>query len=227
MGFLDFLRSKPTDEKLTKKLVNFVYNSIQTEKGVRVEDAICLISTIIAERCIVFTNEFSINDHEFEPGSAVFSEKINELLVGQIAVENWKELPKECVFSRIKSKIDSHYDNSSFPSLTGIFEKYAENIGKTEWGSLNLSIPEDNKPSFLPLQVGYETRKFIDKNINLENNEKTLQIAINSICEILIETKIALDSSIALVMTFEIINGMSKTATMTDEKMAELKTAEK
>ncbi|AFU69533.1 hypothetical protein P700755_002815 [Psychroflexus torquis ATCC 700755] len=227
MGFLDFLRSKPTDEKLTKKLVNFVYNSIQAEKEVRVEDAICLISTIIAERCIVFTNEFSINDHEFEPGSAVFSEKINELLVGQIAVENWKELPKECVFSKIKSKIDSHYDTSSFPSLTGIFEKYAENIGKTEWGSLNLSIPEDNKPSFLPLQVGHETRKFIDKNINLENNEKTLQIAINSICEILIETKMALDPSIALVMTFEIINGMSKTATMTDEKMAELKTAEK
>lgn len=227
MGFFDFLNSKPTDEKLTKKLVNFVYNSIQTEKGVRVEDAICLISTIVAERCIEVANEFSINEHDFVPGSAVFSEKINELLVGEVAVENWNELPKECVFAKIKSKIDSHFDNSSFPSLTGIFENYAENVGKTEWGNLNLSIPEDNKPFFLPLQVGYETRKFIDKNINLENSEKTLQIAINAIGKILIETKMALDSSIALVMTFEIINGMSKTATMTDKKMAELETEKK
>jgi hypothetical protein len=227
MGFLDFLNSKPSDEKLTKKLVNFVYNSIQTEKGVRVEDAICLISTIVAERCIEVTNEFSINEHDFEPGSAVFSEKINELLVGQIAVEKWNELPKDCVFARIKSKIDTHFDNSTFPSLTGIFENYAENVGETEWGNLNLPIPEDNKPFFLPLRIGYETRKFIDKNINLENNEKTLQIAINSIGRILIETKMALDSSIALVMTFEIINGMSKTATMTDKKMTELETVEK
>ena len=227
MGFLDFLSSKPTDEKLTKKLVEYVYNSIQTDKGVRVEDAICLISTIVAERCIEVTNEFSIYEHEFEPGSAVFSEKINELLVGQIAVEKWNELPKESVFARIKSKVDSHFDNNSFPSLTGIFENYAKNIGKTDWGNLNLSIPEDNKPFCLPLQVGYETRKFIDKNINLENNEKTLQIAINAIARILIETKMALDSSISLTLTFEIINGMSKTATITDKKMAELETVEK
>lgn len=226
MGFFDFLNSKPTDEKLTKKLVEFVYNSIQTKKGVRVEDAICLISTIVAERCIEFTNEFSIYEHEFVPGSAVFSEKMNELLVGPIALENWNELPKESVFARIKSKIDSHFDNSSFPSLTGIFENYAENIGKTEWGNLNLSISEDNKPFYLPLQVGYETRKFVDKYINLENNEKTLQITLNALGKILIETKIALDSSIALTMTFEIINGMSKTATMTDKKMAEAQSIE-
>lgn len=227
MGFLDFLNSKPSDEKLTKKLVNLVYKSIQTEKGVRVEDAICLISTIVAERCIEVMNEFSINEHDFEPGSAVFFEKINELLVGQIAVEKWDELPKECVFARIKSKIDSHFDNSTFPSLTGIFENYAKNVGNVEWGNLNLSIPKDNKPFLLPLQIGYETRTFIDKNINLENNEKTLQIAINAIGRILVETKTALDSSIALVMTFEIINGMSKTATMTDKKMAELEKLEK
>lgn len=221
MGFLDFLYSKPTDEKLTKKLVEFVYKSIQTKKGVRVEDAICLISTIVAERCIVFTNEFSIYEHEFVPGSAVFSEKMNKLLIGPIAVDNWNELPKESVFARIKSKIDSHIDNSSFLSLSEIFENYPKNIGKTEWGNLNLSISENNKPFFLPLQIGYETRKFIDKHINLENNDKTLQIAINALAKILIETKMALDSSIALVMTFEIINGMSKTATMTDKKMDE------
>ena len=45
MGIFDFL-TKPSDEKLTKKLVNYVYNSIQADKGVRVEDAICVMSTI-------------------------------------------------------------------------------------------------------------------------------------------------------------------------------------
>lgn len=221
MGIFDFL-TKPSDEKLTKKLVNYVYNSIQTDKGVRVEDALCVMSTIVAERCIELANEFSINQHEFEPGSAVFSEKINEILVGPVAVENWNELPQESVFATIKKKINSHFDDSSFPALTGIFENYAKNIGETEWGKLSLSIPDDNKPFFLPLQAGYETRKFVDKNINLENNEKTLKIVIDAIARVLIETKMALEPKVALTLTFEIINGMAKTATMTDKKMAEL-----
>lgn len=221
MGIFDFL-TKPSNEKLTKKLVNYVYNSIQTDKGVRVEDALCVMSTIVAERCIELANEFSINQHEFEPGSAVFSEKINEILVGPVAVENWNELPQESVFATIKRKINSHFDDSSFPALTGIFENYAKNIGETEWGNLSLSIPDDNKPFFLPLQAGYETRKFVDENINLENDEKTLKIVLDAIARVLIETKMALEPKVALTLTFEIINGMAKTATMTDKKMAEL-----
>ena len=222
MGIFDFLNAKPSIEKLTKKLVNYVYNSIQTQQGVRVEDAICVMSTIVAERCITIANEFSINDHDFEPGSAIFSEKVNEILVGPTAVENWENLPEECVFARIKRKLDSHFKNSPFPSLIEIFEAYAKNVNTSEWGNLILSVPEENKPSILPLQAGYETRKYIDQHINLENDEKTLRIVINAICDILIETKTALDPVIALTLTFEIINGMSKTATMTDKKMMEL-----
>jgi len=224
MGIFDFLRSEPTDEKLTKKLVDFVYNSIQTKKGVRVEDAICLISTIAAERCIELVNEFSINEHDFEPGSAVFSDKINEILLGPIIIENWNDLPVESVFGTIKDKIISKFDIENFPSLKGIFESYAQNIGESEWGNLNLSVPNNHTPFLLPLQAGYESRKYFEKKINIKSNDKSLQIAINALVHILLETRMALDSKIALSLTFELLNGMSKTATMTEGKMRELKT---
>lgn len=223
MGLFDFFNSKPTDEKLTKKLVNFVYDSIQTKKGVRVEDAICLISTIVAERCIEVTNEFSIHEHEFEPGSAVFSDKINELLAGPIVVENWNELPAESVFGTIKNSIVSKFDIKNFPTLIAIFESYAQNIVESEWGNLNLTIPIDHKPFLLPLRAGFESRKYFEKNINLESTEKSLQIAINALTDILLETRMALDSKIALTLVFELINGMSKTATMTVKKMEAVK----
>jgi len=222
MGIFNYLKTKPSVEKLTKNLVNYVYNSAQSEKGVRVEDALCILATIVAERSIKITNEFSIYEHDFEPGSAIFSEKINEILVGPIAVENWNDLPVESIFGRIKIKIDSHFDKKPFPVLNDIFENYAKSVEESQWGNLALSIPEENKPFLSPLQAGYETRKYVDKHINLESDEKTLRIVINAICRVLIETKRALDSSIALTLTFEIINGMSKTATMTDKKMAEL-----
>ncbi|MDH7448193.1 hypothetical protein [Aquimarina sp. 2201CG14-23] len=227
MGIFDFIKSKPSVEKLTKTLVNYVYDHVQTEKGVRVEDALCVMSTIVAERCIKIANEFSVNEHDFDPGSVIFSEKINELLVGPIAVKNWNNLPEQCVFARIKRKIDSHFNQIPFPSLSRIFETYAKNVGESEWGNLTLSVPDENKPSVLPLQAGYETRKFVDQNINLESDEKTLRIVINAICRVLIDTKMVLDPSVALTLTFEIINGMSKTATMTDKKMIELQSQTK
>lgn len=224
MGFLDFLKPKPTDEELTSKLVNFVYNSIETKKGVRVEDAICLSATIVAERCIVLANDYSIHEHGFEHGSAVFSERVNEILVGPVAVENWSELPKDCVFGMIKSKIESNFAINTFPELKSIFENYANSVGQCEWGKVALSVPDGNKPFLMPLRVGYESRAYIDKNFKSGSDLKCLQITIAALTHILIETKNALDPSVALALTFELINGMSKTATMTDKKMEQLKT---
>lgn len=223
MEISNFLNTKPLDENKSKMIVNYVYTSVKTQKGIRVEDAICLISTIVAERCIEAANEYSINDHNFEPGSALFSDKINELLVGPINVNNWNQLPKECVFGQIKSKIDWQFESDFFPSLTEIFENYAKNVGETEWGNLNLRVPDNNKPFLLPLQAGYESRAFINKNFQTESKERLLQITLDAMAMILIETKMALYPAITLTMVFEIINGMSKTATMTDKRMEELK----
>lgn len=223
MGFFDFLNSKPSVDKLTNQLVNHVFSIIQTDKGVRVEDAICVMATILAERCIKVTNEFSIYSHDFEPGSTVFSERINELLVGPSSFKKWEDLPTDCMFRRMKLKLNSNFDSSLFPSLDNIFVSFAENIGESEWGNLKLSVPRDNLPSILPLQAGYETRKYVDEKINVVDDEYTLRVVINAMCSILIETKKAIDPSIALALTFEIINGMCKTATMTEIKMQELK----
>lgn len=212
---------KPSDEKLTKKLAKYVYDKVQNNGVVRVEDALCVMATIVVERCIEVANEASINEHNFEPGCPIFVEKINEILVGSADVENWNELPKECVFARIKNKIDKHFNETAFPSLAGIFKNHAKNVGGEEWGAHTLNIPEDSKPSFLLSRIGDETRKFINRHINLENNEKTLTIAIDSLSRVLLETRIALNPSIALMMIFEIINGMSKTATITNQRIVE------
>lgn len=219
MGFFDFLNGKPSDERITKKLVNYVYNSIQTKNGVRVEDAICLIATIVAERCIKVSNEYSIDSHEYGPGDAILSQKINEVLTGDNITQSWESIPNESVFGKIRDRILPSFNLQDFPVITSIFENYIQNVGKSEWGNLILSIPNENKPFILPLQAGYETRKYVDQNIYTENDKKTLQITINALSNILVETKNAIDPKITLTLTFELINGMAKMATMTDEKM--------
>ncbi|WP_430412002.1 hypothetical protein [Kordia sp.] len=222
MGLFDFLSSKPTEKKQTEKLVNYVYNIVKNDSGVRVEDAICLSATIVAERCIVLADEYNINKHDFEPGSAIFSDKINELLAGSVAVENWSDVPSESIFGTIRDKIKSKFPIASFPSVIAIFENYAQYVGTAEWGNIPLTVPKDNAPFLFPLRAGYESRKYVEKHVSSENNTQSLSIAINALTHILIETKTAINSSVALSLTFELINGMSKMATMTDDKMNEL-----
>ena len=224
MGIFDFLNSKPSVAKLTDKLVNHVFTSIQNEKGVRVEDAICVMATILGERCIKVANEFPLNGHDFKPGSAVFSEKINEILAGTVSTEEWDELSVDSVFRKMKLKLNSNFESNHFPSIREIFESHAQSVGGTEWGNLKLSVPEDNLPFILPLHAGYETRKFVEEKINLVDDQYTLRVVINAMCDVLIQTKKAIDPKVALSLTFEIINGMSKTASMTDDSIDELKT---
>ena len=222
MELSNFLNSNPIDENQPKMIVDYIYASVRTHKGIRVEDAICLVAAIVAERCVEVADEYSINTHDFEPGSVIFSEKINELLVGKNDVLNWDQLPADCVFAQIKSKIESQFEMTYFPSLTELFKTFTKNVGKTEWGNLNLTVPDENKPFLLPLQAGFESRKFINQNFGKENKEKLLQITLDSLAMILLQTQAALNPAISLALTFEIINGMSKTATLTDKKMEEL-----
>lgn len=125
MGILLFLKSMQSNEDLIKKLVKFVYDSVQVKCGVRIEDAVCLISTIVAERWIAVVGEFNIIEHELEPGSAVFSEKMNQLLDGPNYTDDWKELPKDRVFGKIKNKRERRIDISALPSIKKVFEYHA------------------------------------------------------------------------------------------------------
>lgn len=222
MDLIDRLSSKATDKKLTQKLVNFVYDRVQNEHGIRVEDAICTVATIVGERCIECANEYSIDEHDLKPGTVVFSEKMNEVLIGASTVNSWTELSKKSAFGSIREKLGSQFTAQDFPELLDIFKKHAANSGNVAWGNVPLSVAKSHQPSVLPIRVGYETRKYLQKNINLWSAEKSLQISIDALVQILTDSKTVIAPKVALLLSFETINGMSKTAPMTDKKLKEL-----
>lgn len=54
------------DKKLSDMLVQFVIKCLQDNSNrVRAEDAICLISTIVAERCIDAAGDYDLRNHEY------------------------------------------------------------------------------------------------------------------------------------------------------------------
>lgn len=211
------------DKKLSDMLVQFVIKCLQDNSNrVRAEDAICLISTIVAERCIDAAGDYDLRNHEFIPGSRVFSDKINNILCGNYTEDDISLLSRESVFGMIRDNLKDYYAIQDFPKLSKIFQYFANMLGdEKDWGKVPLSIPEDNYPILLPLRVGYETRLTIDKLFEqiLEDRFRCLKISVIALSEIFKMVRDIIDPRIALSLGFEMINGMTKTAPMTEKEM--------
>lgn len=227
MSLFDYFRKKspePTDGELREKLTNFVLDSLKDQDGqIRVEDAISASATIVAERCIDLAGDFSLRDHDYTPGSHVFSTKVNELICGDVTEAGSDQITKNSIVGMLYGRLGLEtYSASDFPDLADIFSQYAARIGDpADWGKVSLSVTEDHLPFIPSLRVGFETRKEVDEIFCSIKEDRTrcLRLATESLADILNMVASSIDHKVALHISIETINGMSKTAPMTEKAM--------
>ena len=232
MKFFDrFLKSagdkstEPVDALMRKALVDLVFNGLRDKHNrIHVEDALSAAATIVGERCIDAAGDFPLRDHNLAPGSRAFSTKANELICGDVS--EISQLPKDSIVGILRARLDpAQFADTDFPSLTEVFKQYAARIGNpADWGKVPLSIPQDNLPFIPPLRAGYETRRSVDQIFEPIRGDKTrcLRIAVESLAEILKMTAAAIDPKLGLLLSIETINGMAKTAPMTEKAMQQV-----
>lgn len=211
---------------LRTKLVDYILKVLTDKDGrIRAEDAISAAATIVAERCIDAAGDFDLRNHNYHPGSRVFSEATNALFCGDMVSDNVDEIPPGSIIGILRSKLDGQtYSSESFPALSAVFKGYASRIGDPKcWGKVPLSVPEENHPFTLPLRVGYETRASVDEILTPIQSDKTLslQVATEALASILNMISKVMNPRIALTLAIETINGMMKTAPMTARALAE------
>ncbi|MDB6153155.1 MAG: hypothetical protein JWL90_1608 [Chthoniobacteraceae bacterium] len=231
MSFLDRFRKKPAnqllepgDHSLRQNLVNLILGILTDKDGrIHAEDAISAAATVVGERCIDAAGDFALRDHEFTPGSRVFSTKVNKLICGDVAEGGVSKIPKDSIVGMLRSRLDARvYTDADFPALSELFKYYAAYVGKAaDWGKVPLSVGEAHLPFIPPLRVGYETRVRVDEVLYSIRDDKPrcLRIATESLAEILTMVASAIDRKVALTLALETINGMSKTASMTIKAM--------
>ena len=152
---------------------------------------------------------------------------MNELFCGNSAEHTIATVPAESIVGLLRdSLLPAGYNESDFPSLKTIFEYFAANIGnKADWGKVPSSVPEESKPFVLPLRLAYETRSTVDQAFHgLDNSQQKLRAAVLTLGKVLIAVQKAINRKIALLLALEILNGMAKTAPMTDEAMVAART---
>lgn len=223
MGLFDFFRKQPEiDALIRKKLGEFIFHVLTDERGIHVEDAISAAATLVGERCIELAGNFPLRDHDLAPGSRVFSTRANELICGDVQ-GGVSQLPAGSIIGMLRSSLDRNiYPDAEFPDMGEVFKQYASRIGDpADWGKVPLSVPKEHFPNIPPLRFGYETRTRVDAIFApvLSDKAKCLRIATECLAEILTKVAAAIDHRLALTLAIETINGMAKTAPMTERAM--------
>jgi len=198
-----------------------LYESYSTDSGrIRVEDVLSAASAVCGEACIAAAGEFDPEQHEFTPGSAVLSDHINVLLAGDSS--DWTGVG-ESVFGLIRTgALASGYSEAEFPAPAEVFRAFAAGIAGTEgagWGFVPLTVPADNQPRVQPIRAAYELRGPVRVALAKDGLTTRDWPAITALAVVseLGRVRDAIDHRVALTLVLETVNGMAKTAPMTDE----------
>ena len=214
----------PAEEAASRSLFEFLLRQLQERDGrIRAEDVLSAAAAIVAMRCIEAAGDFDPRNHQFTPGERVFSDRVNELFCGERSLA---ETPPETIVGILRGRlVGKGYSLEDFPDLTAVFEGFAARIGDpADWGRTPLSVPEDNRPDILPMQIEYETRTAVDRLFAPLGGDRMrcLTAATLALAEALIAVEDVIDHRVALLLALETVNGMAKTAPMTDQAYAEV-----
>ena len=215
--------SRPADA--AELLGRLVEGTVTDPDGrIRVEDLLSAAGAVCGEACIAAADTFDPENHDFAPGSAVLSDRVNEILSG-----NAMDWPKtgDTVFGLVfAGAIRGGYVIEDFPVLADVFRVYLAGLGGDDadrWGYVSLSVPADNWPRVPPLRAAFELRGAA-RTILAEQAGPVSSWP--SACGLMVARELArvrgaIDRGIAVRLAVETINGMAKMAPMTDRHFRE------
>jgi hypothetical protein len=190
---------------------------------IRVEDLISAAAAIVGEAAIAAAGDFDPRRHDFPPGQRVFSTNVNRLICDDKSLE---EAPADSIVGILREGLSGcGFKTGDFPVLEDVFKYFAANIGKhEEWGKVPLSIPQQHLPFVLPLRVTYATRATVDRSLAPLGNDSSrrLRATTLALAKALCGSRDVLNRIVATTLAIETINGMAKTAPMTDAAMASI-----
>ena len=191
---------------------------------IRVEDLLSAAAAVCGEACIAAAGEFDLEHHSLPPGSPVFSDRVNGILCADAS--DWGSAATS-VFGIIRGgALAQGYGADDFPPIDEPIRLFASSHGgerSTPWGFVPLSVPEDNRPLVQPLRQAYDLREpvraiFAEQQVPAPEWPHTCAFAL--VVE-LARVREAIEPSVAVRLVLETVNGMAKTAPMTDRHLRE------
>jgi hypothetical protein len=203
-------------------------SSLRDPEGrIRVEDLLTAAAAVCGEACIAAAGEFNLEDHQFTPGSAVLSDRINGILCADAS--DWPSASNSVFGIIYRGAVEGGYDASSFPRVADVFRSYVASLGGggedavERWGFVGLSVAEDHWPQIAPLRLAYELRKPAREILQARQVPQPgwPGVCASAIVRELVRVRTAIDPSTAVSIVLETTNGMAKIAPMTERHLRE------
>jgi hypothetical protein len=197
---------------------------IDADGRIRVEDLLTAGAAVCGESCIAAAGEIDPESHQLVPGSAVLSDRINEVLFANAG--EWSKAG-ESVFGVIRSAaLAGGYAAADFPELADVFRVYVSLLGGAgtdRWGFVGLSVPEVNWPLRPPLRYAYDLRAPVREILDRYGVPRSAWPATcaRTLGYELVRVRTAIDPGIAIGIVLETTNGMAKMAPLTDRHVRE------
>ena len=182
---------------------------------IRQEDAITLMAVIAAERCFDVAEDIPLRTHKLPPGSRISSEKINSLLFGGPAGP-WENIPPSSPLGFFRDALLTEgFQRSDFPDLSEVISRFNDQAKKGQEGLL-LTVPKNHLPRLIPLQIGFETRKSVDKLLkHTKRLEARMMAAVWALAERVALARESMPSPVAARLAVEVFYGTTQTAPIT------------
>jgi hypothetical protein len=186
---------------------------VQTADGrVRVEDYLAVLGAVTGEAALLAAGLFELEQIDLAPDSAVFGDAINAVLSGD-ALEPMDAPPESVIGVLVGALVPAVFSVGDFPALRNLYEGVARQVGSTAWGEVATSVPEDNKPTIVPLRAAFEMRPLVDaacERAKVEVARRHIPCALG-LAKGLEQTQQAIDPRVGLKLAVEITFGMAKT----------------
>ena len=219
----------PTDPDGMRDATNalcamFEASLADADHRIRVEDLLSAAAAVCGEACIAAAGDFDLEHHGFTPGAPVFSDRVNGILCADAS--DWGQAATS-VFGIIRGgAIAQGYGADEFPAIDEPIRLFAASLGgegSAPWGFVPLSVPEDNRPVVQPLRQAYDLRApvraiFAEHQVPAPEWPPTCAFAL--VVE-LARVRDAIEHRVAVRLVLETVNGMAKTAPMTEKHLRE------
>jgi hypothetical protein len=184
---------------------------------VRVEDYLTVLGAMTGEAAVLASGVIDLETTDLPPGSPVFGDPMNQVLTGDTA--NLASVPPESVVGILVAElVPSTFALEAMPPLEQLYANVAAGVRSVEWGNVPLSVPADNAPSVLPIQVAFELRPAVDAAVLATQLEASRRHVLPTLAlaEGLRQVQAAIDPAIAVRLALEVVFGMAKMAPMTN-----------
>jgi hypothetical protein len=192
-----------------------VYVQEPETKRVRVEDYLAVLASMTGEAAVVAAGVFDIEHNDLTPGAAVFGDAINHVLTGDAT--SIEDVPADSVVGTLVHELVPLVVNiDTFGSLERLYKHVAENVAGSTWGTVALTVPSDNQPTIMPLRAAFEMRDEVvaaQAAVGLPDAQRYLLCAV-ALATAVGQVRAAIDLSIAMTLSLEVIFGMAKTVPM-------------